>query len=86
MPNELQKRIELLHLEADTKKKIEIVDKVAMLHEGGILFMGNLEEIMCSPNPMVQQFITGSPEVPLPEGECLPDSLELMKRKKKVSY
>jgi phospholipid/cholesterol/gamma-HCH transport system ATP-binding protein len=43
----------------------EVVQKVAMLHEGTILTVGRPEEIMASSNPIVQQFITGSIEGPI---------------------
>ena len=36
----------------------QIVQKVAMLHDGFILFAGTPEEIMASTDPVVQQFIT----------------------------
>ncbi|MFH1351211.1 MAG: ABC transporter ATP-binding protein [Pseudomonadota bacterium] len=65
-------------------KVFSIVNRVAMLHEGKMIFMGSPEEIMCSENPVVQQFITGSPEGPLPELECAPHLIESMRSKKKV--
>ena len=39
-----------------------IVQKVAMLHEGAILFVGTPEQILASENPIIQQFIRGSIE------------------------
>ncbi|MGZ3604027.1 MAG: ABC transporter ATP-binding protein [Thermodesulfobacteriota bacterium] len=36
----------------------QTVQKVAMLHEGVILFVGTPEEIMASRDPVVQQFVT----------------------------
>ena len=41
----------------------EIADSVAMLHEGRIVEVGPPEAIQASPNPIVQQFIRGAPEV-----------------------
>jgi phospholipid/cholesterol/gamma-HCH transport system ATP-binding protein len=43
----------------------EIVQKVAMLHEGRILAIESPEEILSSHDPVVQQFITGSIEGPI---------------------
>jgi len=43
----------------------EVVQKVAMLHEGIILTVGRPEEMMASSNPIIQQFITGSIEGPI---------------------
>jgi phospholipid/cholesterol/gamma-HCH transport system ATP-binding protein len=38
----------------------QIVQKVAMLHEGTILFVGTPEQILASKEPMIQQFISGN--------------------------
>jgi len=43
----------------------QIVQKVAMLHDGVILTMGSPEEIMSSKDPTVRQFITGALEGPI---------------------
>jgi phospholipid/cholesterol/gamma-HCH transport system ATP-binding protein len=53
-------------------KIFEIVDKVAMLHEGVILFFGTPEEIMKAQDPAVKTFISGSIEW-LRDLECGPD-------------
>jgi phospholipid/cholesterol/gamma-HCH transport system ATP-binding protein len=52
-------------------KVFEIVQKVAMLHEGKILAIGTPEEILSSEDPIVQQFVTFSFECPFP----IPDYL-----------
>jgi phospholipid/cholesterol/gamma-HCH transport system ATP-binding protein len=41
----------------------EVADTVAMLHEGRIVQVGTPEAIQASPDPIVQQFIRGEPEV-----------------------
>jgi phospholipid/cholesterol/gamma-HCH transport system ATP-binding protein len=41
----------------------QIADSVAMLHEGRIVEAGPPEAIQASPNPIIQQFIHGEPEV-----------------------
>jgi phospholipid/cholesterol/gamma-HCH transport system ATP-binding protein len=41
----------------------QLADTVAMLHEGRIVEVGPPEAIQASPNPIVQQFIRGEPEV-----------------------
>jgi phospholipid/cholesterol/gamma-HCH transport system ATP-binding protein len=46
-------------------KVFEIVQKVALLHEGAILAIGSPEEMLSSMDPIVQQFITGSIEGPI---------------------
>ncbi len=43
----------------------DIVQRVAMLHEGGILITGSPEEICSSKDPIVKQFINGDLEGPL---------------------
>jgi len=48
-------------------KIFEIVDKVAMLHEGEILFEGSPEEIFSSKEPLVRSFLSGS--IQLSKGE-----------------
>jgi len=55
-------------------KIFEIVDKVAMLHEGVILFFGTPEEIMKAEEPAVKTFISGSIEW-LRDLECGPDPI-----------
>src|SRR5512136_170863 len=42
----------------ELSRVFQIVQRVAMLHEGVVLFMGTPEEIMASRHPVVQQFIT----------------------------
>jgi phospholipid/cholesterol/gamma-HCH transport system ATP-binding protein len=46
-------------------KIFDIVQKVAMLHEGRILTVESPDQILFSNNPVVQQFITGSTEGPI---------------------
>jgi phospholipid/cholesterol/gamma-HCH transport system ATP-binding protein len=43
----------------------EIADSVAVLHEGRIVEVGSPEAIQASPNPIIQRFIHGEPEVRL---------------------
>ena len=42
----------------ELSRVFQTVQKVAMLHEGVILFVGTPEEIMASRDPVVQQFVT----------------------------
>jgi phospholipid/cholesterol/gamma-HCH transport system ATP-binding protein len=46
-------------------KVFDIVNRVAMLHEGAILTEGSPEEIVSSDDPIVQQFIKGETEGPV---------------------
>ena len=64
-------------------KVFEIVDRVAMLHEGRITFIGSPEEIMASKDPLVQQFINGSTEGPVKYHEVRPDSPDQGRVKKR---
>ena len=48
----------------ELSRVFQIVQKVAMLHEGVILFVGTPEEIMESRDPVVRQFITEALRVP----------------------
>lgn len=43
-----------------------IADRMAMLYNGNIIEVGTPEEIRNSQNPVVKQFITGSPDGPIP--------------------
>ena len=49
----------------DMKSVFSIGDRVAMLYEGKVLEVGTPAEIRTSKNPMVQQFISGSPDGPI---------------------
>jgi phospholipid/cholesterol/gamma-HCH transport system ATP-binding protein len=48
----------------ELSRVFQIVQKVAMLHEGVILFVGTPEEIMVSGDPVVRQFITEALRLP----------------------
>lgn len=52
----------------DMKSAYKIADRIAMLYHGEILEVGTPEEIRNSPNPVVQQFITGSAVGPITVG------------------
>ncbi|MEA3328347.1 MAG: ABC transporter ATP-binding protein [Candidatus Omnitrophota bacterium] len=43
-----------------------IADRMAMLHQGRIIEIGTPQEIKDSKNGIIQQFITGSPDGPIP--------------------
>lgn len=49
----------------DMKSAYKIADKIAMLYQGKILEVGTPDEIRETPNPVVQQFITGSAVGPI---------------------
>lgn len=64
----------------DMKSVFSIADRVAMLYEGRVLEVAKTEEIKKSKNPMVQQFISGSPDGPIKFFQQKDDYLEqLMK-------
>ena len=49
----------------DMVSAYKIADRVAMLHDGIIRFVGTPDEIRSSPDPLVQQFIQGKGEGPI---------------------
>lgn len=60
----------------DMKSVFSIADRVAMLYEGKVLEVGTPDEIRASKNPMVQQFISGSPDGPIKFFQQKDDYLE----------
>ena len=50
----------------DMQSAFRIADKMVMLHRGRIVAAGTPEEIRASADPLVQQFITGAPDGPIP--------------------
>ena len=50
----------------DMNSIFRIADMVIMLHRGRIVAQGTPEEIKGSADPLVQQFITGAPDGPIP--------------------
>jgi len=52
----------------DMRSAYKIANRIAMLYEGKILEVGTPDEIRNSPNPVVQQFITGSAVGPIKVG------------------
>ena len=55
----------------DMHSAYKVADRLAMLYNGTIIATGTPEEIRCSSNPIVQQFILGQASGPIQEG--LPD-------------
>lgn len=60
----------------DMKSVFSIADRVAMLYEGVVLEVGTPDEIRSSPNQMVRQFISGSPDGPIKFFQQKDDYLE----------
>jgi phospholipid/cholesterol/gamma-HCH transport system ATP-binding protein len=60
----------------DMKSVFSIADRVAMLYEGRVLEVGRSDEMKNSKNPMVQQFIAGSPDGPIKFFQQKDDYLE----------
>jgi phospholipid/cholesterol/gamma-HCH transport system ATP-binding protein len=63
-----------------------IVNKVAMLHEGSMLFEGSPEEIMASEDPIIQSFISGSMEGPIHDYLCELDTIHKLRQRKGVHF
>jgi phospholipid/cholesterol/gamma-HCH transport system ATP-binding protein len=51
----------------DLESAFNIADRIAMIHKGVIYAIGTPEEIKNHPDPVVQQFISRSPEGPITE-------------------
>lgn len=49
----------------DMTSAYKIADRIAMLHQGKIIFVGTPSEVKSSDNPIVQQFIQGKAEGPI---------------------
>ena len=47
----------------DMVSAYKVANRIAMLHEGRIIFMGTPDEIRATPNPYVQQFIRGQKKI-----------------------
>lgn len=60
----------------DMKSVFSIADRIAMLYEGRVLQVGTPGEIKNSAEPMVQQFISGSPDGPIKFFQQKDDYLE----------
>ena len=50
----------------DLESIYRMADYVALLYEGAIIAYGTCEEVRSSPNPIVQQFLSGSEVGPIP--------------------
>jgi phospholipid/cholesterol/gamma-HCH transport system ATP-binding protein len=62
----------------DMHSAFRIADQMIMLHRGRIVAHGTPEEIKHSADPLVQQFITGAPDGPIPLRMSQKDYLEDM--------
>jgi phospholipid/cholesterol/gamma-HCH transport system ATP-binding protein len=49
----------------DIVSAYKIADRIAMLHEGKIIFVGTPEEVRKTDNPVVRQFVEGNAEGPI---------------------
>jgi phospholipid/cholesterol/gamma-HCH transport system ATP-binding protein len=49
----------------DMVSAYKVADRIAMLHDGRIVFTGTAEETRTTSNPMVQQFVSGSSTGPI---------------------
>ncbi len=49
------------------KSAYKIADKIAMLYNGVIIGVGTSDEIKHSPDPVIEQFVTGSAVGPITE-------------------
>lgn len=60
----------------DMKSVFSIADRIAMLYEGKVLEVGTPDAIRKSANPLVQQFVAGSPDGPIKFFQQKDDYLE----------
>jgi phospholipid/cholesterol/gamma-HCH transport system ATP-binding protein len=70
----------------EVPKIFQVVDTVAMIDEGRIIFQGTPEEILKSENSSVKPFVTGGMERLKEEPECYADSMDRIRRKKDIYY
>lgn len=52
----------------DIKSAYKVADRIAMLHDGRIIFEGTPEDVQSSENPVLRQFVEGSSEGPISVG------------------
>ncbi len=75
---DLSKRIGITSIVVthDTQNAFRIADKMVVLFRGRVVAEGSAREIQDSPDPLVQQFIHGSPDGPIPLRQSSRDYLE----------
>ncbi len=63
----MQKQLKVVSIVVthDMTSAYKVADRIAMLYEGRIIGIGTPEEIRNSPDPVIQQFITGSARGPI---------------------
>jgi phospholipid/cholesterol/gamma-HCH transport system ATP-binding protein len=63
----MQKQLKVISIVVthDMTSAYKVADRIAMLYEGRIIGVGTPDEIRNSPNPIIQQFITGSARGPI---------------------
>ena len=63
----MQKQLKVISIVVthDMTSAYKVADRIAMLYEGRIIAVGTPDEIRRSPDPVVQQFITGSAHGPI---------------------
>ncbi len=60
----------------DTRSAFRIAHKIVVLFKGKVVAQGSPEEIRSSEDPLVQQFLAGSPDGPIPLRQSSRDYLE----------
>ena len=65
-------------------KVFEIVDKVAMIHDGRVAFFGAPEEILASADPIVRPFVCVGEEDSQETAECHYDLIQKLRKKKET--
>jgi phospholipid/cholesterol/gamma-HCH transport system ATP-binding protein len=68
----------------EVPKIFEVVDKVAMLDEGHIVFEGTPEMILTSQDSRIRSFVTGGQEWLEHEIECQPEFMEKIRRRRDI--
>lgn len=76
--NDLSKKLNITSVVVTHKMEsaYRIADRIGMLYQGKILEIGTPDEIKSSTNPIVQQFINGSYEGPIPLQRSAADYLQ----------
>ena len=69
-------RISSVVVTHDMGSAFKIADHIVMLHQGNILVEGSPETIQACDNPIVQQFIHGNPDGPIPMSQSGEDYIK----------
>jgi phospholipid/cholesterol/gamma-HCH transport system ATP-binding protein len=70
----------------EVPKIFQVVDQVAMIDEGSILFQGTPEEFLQSEDPTLKSFVAAGMDWLKKDPECYADTMDKIRRKKDIYY